>query len=65
MKYKHTKGESLVCIVSGSLTKADMLSLLQWQRYSVIRDNRKMEKDDKIAENEGKKKKKLCQGSLT
>ena len=56
MKYKHNKGESLVYIVSGSLTKADMLSLLQWQRYSVIRDNRKMEKDDKIAENEGKKK---------
>ena len=58
MKYKHTKGESLVCIVSGSLTKADMLSLLQWQRYSIIRDNIKMEKDDKIAENEANKKKK-------
>lgn len=61
IKYKHTKGESLVCIVSGSLTKADMLSLLQWQCYSVIRDNRKIEKDDKIVENEVKKKKeKLC-----
>lgn len=45
-----------MCIVSGSLTKADMLSLLQWQSYSVIRDNRKIEKADKIAENEAKKK---------
>lgn len=34
-----------------------MLSLLQWQCYSVIRDNRKIEKDDKIVENEVKKKK--------
>ena len=58
-----------MCIVSGSLTKADMLSLLQWQSYSVIRDNRKIEKADKIGENEAKKKKKkkrkLCHRSLT
>ena len=54
-----------MCIVSGSLTKADMLSLLQWQSYSVIRDNRKIEKADKIAENEAKKKKTLCHRSLT
>ena len=58
-----------MCIVSGSLTKADMLSLLQWQSYSVIRDNRKIEKADKIGENEAKKRKekkrKLCHRSLT